>query len=110
MTIQFISDRPRFVNITARNDSLLIEGSSISLDSAGFIQINGCIEENVPDSFKFIGTISILALQDCFDLSDKTGTWTFTRMKDRPFFRLKERDSLCSCEKCRIYLDIHLKN
>ena len=108
MTVQFISDTPGIVNIITSNDSLLLEGSSISLDSSGYIQMNGHIEENVPDSFKFVGSINMFAFKNCCGLINKTGAWTFRRMENRTFFRLKERDSLCSCEKCCIYLDIHL--
>jgi hypothetical protein len=107
MTVQFVSDTPGFVNIVSRKDSLLLEGSSYSSDSSGYIQINGHIEENVPDSFQFVGTINMFAFQECCGLIDKTGKWTFRRMENRPFFRLKERDNLCSCDTCCIYLDIH---
>lgn len=109
MTVQFISDTPGYVTIISRNDSLFLEGSSISSDNTGYIQMKGHIEENVPDSFQFVGTINMFAFQDCCGLINKTGTWTFRRMENRTFFRLKERDSLCSCEICCIYLDIHLK-
>lgn len=109
MTVQFISDTTGFVNVIERNDSLLVEGSSISSDSSAYILMNGYINTNVPDSFQFIGRIKMFAFKECCGLIDKTGTWTFRRMDNRTFFRLKERDNLCSCDTCCIYLDIHTK-
>jgi hypothetical protein len=109
MTVQFISDTPGLVTIIQKNDSLYIQGSSISFDSSGYINLMGHIENNVNDSFTFVGRIKMFAFQDCCGLIDKTGSWTFRRMENRSFFRLKERDSLCSCDTCVIYLDIHLK-
>jgi len=108
MTVQFISDTPGIVTIFDKNDTLFIDGFSQSLDSSGYINLSGHIEKNVNDSFTFVGRINMFAFNDCCGLIDKRGSWTFRRMEKRTFFRLKERDSLCSCEKCCIYLDIHV--
>lgn len=109
LTVQFISDTPGIVNIIKKNDSLYIQGSSFSFDSSGYINLMGHIENNVNDSFTFVGRINMFAFQDCCGLIDKTGSWTFRRMENRSFFRLKERNNFCSCDSCVIYLDIHLK-
>jgi hypothetical protein len=109
MTVQFISDTPGFIDVTKRNDSLLLKGSSFSSDSSGYIHMNGHIYNNVTDSFKFIGRIKMFASERCCGLIDETGSWTFRRVANRTFFRLKERDNLCSCDTCCIYIDIHTK-
>jgi hypothetical protein len=110
LTVQFISDTAGVVTLIDKNDTLFIEGFSQSLDSSGYINLSGHIENNVNDSFTFVGRINMFATQDCCGLIDKSGSWTFRRMEKRTFFRLKERDSLCSCDTCCIYLDIHLKD
>jgi len=110
MTVQFISDTPGFVSVTERYDSLFLEGSSFSSDSSGYIHMNGHINMNVPDSFQFIGRIKMFAFKECCGLIDKTGEWTFRRMDNRTFFRLKERDKLCNYYTYCTYLDIHTKN
>ena len=108
MTVQFISDTLGIVHITTNNDSLLINGSSYNSDSSRFIQLSGYIENNVNDSFIFVGKIYMYISEGCCGLINKTGSWTFRRMENRTFFRLKERDDLCDCYTCCIYLDIHL--
>ena len=109
MTVQFISDTPGFANITKQKDSLLLEGASYSIDNSGFINVYGKIKNIAPDSFIFVGNIKMFASKQCCGLINKTGSWTFRRMENRNFFRLKERDELCSCKTCCIYLDIHIK-
>jgi hypothetical protein len=108
LTVQFISDTSGIVNITTNNDSLLINGSSYNSDSSRFIQLSGYIENNVNDSFTFVGKIYMYVSEGCCGLINKSGSWTFRRMENRTFFRLKERDDLCSCYTCCIYLDINL--
>lgn len=74
--VQFISDTPGFVDVTERNDSLQLEGSSFSSESSGNIHMNWNINTNVPDSYKFNGRIKIFAFTKCCGLIDKTNTWS----------------------------------
>jgi hypothetical protein len=108
MTVQFVSDTPGIVSIVDKNDTLFVEGFSQSLDSSGFVRLSGYINNNLPDSFTFVGRINIFAFEDCCGLIDKNSSWTFRRMEKRSFFRLKERNNLCCCDSCIIYLDIHI--
>ena len=108
LSVQFVTDTLGIAKIQKKNDTLFLEGGSISLDSSGYVFIKGHLEEIVSDSFKFIGNINIFAFKDCCDTINLTSTWTFRRMLNRSFYRLKERESLCDTS-CYIYLDIHLK-
>jgi hypothetical protein len=109
LTVQFISDTPGMANITKKNDTLFLSGKTISNDSIGYLYLDGYIETNLPDSFTLNGSIKMYAFERCCELIEKKGKWTFRRMENRNFFRLKERDSLCGCDTCCIYMDIHLK-
>lgn len=109
MTVQFISDKPGNLNVRLLNDTLFAEGTSVSLDSSGYIYLKGHIENVVPDSFIYEGSIRMFASKNCCGLIERQGRWTFRRIEKRDFFRLKERDELCSCDTCCIYLDIHIK-
>jgi hypothetical protein len=108
LSVQFVTDTLGIAKIQKKNDTLFLEGGSISLDSSGYVFIKGHLEEIVSDSFKFIGNINMFAFKDCCDTINLTSTWTFRRMLNRSFYRLKERESLCD-KSCYIYLDIHLK-
>ena len=108
LTVQFISDTPGMANITKKHDTLFLSGKTISNDSTGYLYLDGYIETNLPDSFTLNGSIKMFAFERCCGLIEKKGKWTFRRMENRTFFRLKERDSLCGCDTCCIYLDIHL--
>jgi len=108
LSVQFVTDTLGIAKIQKKNDTLFLEGGSISLDSSGYVFIKGHLEEIVSDSFKFVGNINIFAFKDCCDTINLTSTWTFRRMLNRSFYRLKDRESLCDTS-CYIYLDIHLK-
>ena len=107
LTLQFISDTPGVVNIVQKNDTLFLTGKTISNDSSGYLYLDGYLQDVVLDSFSFIGKVNMFASEKCCGKIEKEGVWTFRRMEDRTFFRLKERDSLCSCDTCCIYMDIH---
>jgi hypothetical protein len=108
LSVQFVSDTLGIAKIESKNDTLFLEGSSLSFDSSGYVFMRGHLEEVVPDSFKFIGNINMYAFKKCCDTINITSAWTFRRMLNRSFYRLKERESLCD-SSCYIYLDIHLK-
>ena len=107
LTVQFISDTQGVVNIVQKNDTLFLTGKTISNDSSGYLYLSGYLQNVVLDSFSFIGKINMFASEKCCGKIEKEGAWTFRRMEDRTFFRIKERDSLCSCDTCCIYIDIH---
>jgi hypothetical protein len=107
LTVQFISDTPGVVNIVQKNDTLFLTGKTISNDSSGYLYLSGYLQNVVLDSFNFVGKVNIFASENCCGKIEKEGVWTFRRMEDRTFFRLKERDKLCSCDTCCIYMDIH---
>lgn len=107
LTVQFISDTPGLVNIIQKNDTLFLTGKTISNDSSGYLYLDGYLQDIVLDSFSFIGKVNMFASEKCCGKLEKEGVWTFRRMENRTFFRLKERDNLCSCDTCCIYLDIH---
>jgi hypothetical protein len=107
LTVQFISDTPGVVDIVQKNDTLFLSGKTISNDSSGYLYLDGYLQDVVLDSFSFIGKINMFASEKCCGKIEREGVWTFRRMDNRTFFRLKERDSLCSCDTCCIYMDIH---
>ena len=107
LTVQFISDTPGVVNIVQKNDTLFLTGKTISNDSSGYLYLSGYLQNVVLDSFSFVGKVNMFASEKCCGKIEKEGVWTFRRMDNRTFFRIKERDSLCSCDTCCIYMDIH---
>lgn len=107
LTVQFISDTPGVVDIIEKNDTLFLTGKTISNDSSGYLYLDGYLQNVVLDSFSFIGTVNMFASEKCCGKIEKEGVWTFRRMDNRTFFRIKEREILCSCDTCCIYLDIH---
>ena len=107
LTVQFISDTPGVVNIVQKNDTLFLTGKTISNDSSGYLYLSGYLQNVVLDSFSFVGKVNMFASEKCCGKIEKEGVWTFRRMENKTFFRIKERDSLCSCDTCCIYLDIH---
>jgi hypothetical protein len=107
LSVQFVTDTLGVLHLVEKNDSLLLEGSSVSLDSSGYVYLSGYVTGVVPDSFVFHGNINLYAFDDCCGKINQTGSWTFRRMLNRSFYRLKERDTLCDCYKCCIYLDVH---
>jgi hypothetical protein len=108
LTVQFISDTPGVVDIIEKNDTLFLSGKTISADSSGYLYLSGYLQNVVLDSFNFVGKVNMFAFEKCCGKIEKEGMWTFRRMEDRTFFRLKERDNLCSCDTCCIYIDIHI--
>lgn len=109
LTVQLISDIPGFVEIYQNQDTLILKGQTISNDSSGFLYIDGTLSEIQTDSFKLSGIIDVKSIEQCCGRVTKKGNWTFRRTENRDFYRLKERDELCPCDKCCYYIDIHLK-
>jgi hypothetical protein len=108
LTVQFISDYPGVVNIIEKNDTLFLSGNTINNKRARYLYLDGYIQNVLLDSFTFVGRVNMYAGENCCDKIVKEGRWTFRRMENRTFFRLKERDDLCSCYTCCIYMDIHI--
>jgi hypothetical protein len=96
-------------NIRQLNNSRWSVEATIAIDTASFVVMKGHIEKIEKDSFVFIGKIRTYAGDACCGYIVKNGAWTFRRMLNRNFYRLKERDSLCDCYTCCFYIDIHLK-
>jgi len=105
LNVQFISDVPGHITVIKTNDSLLMNGETWSNDSSASMRINGYLTNIFPDSFTFTGNIKITSMGCCGNI-DKNNIWTFRKMEERFFYRLKERDSLCSCDTCCYYVDI----
>jgi hypothetical protein len=108
LTVQFISDVPGSVLITKKNDTLFLKGKTISNDSSGFLYLDGYVKNIVLDSFEYVGNINMFATKDYCDTIHKTGIWTFRRIDNRKFFRLKERETLCDERVTHFYIDIHI--
>lgn len=107
LTVQFISDTPGYVNIFVKNDTTFIKGQTISNDSSGYLYLNGHLEKMVPDSFVYVGSINMFS-PSCCGVIKKPGKWTFRKIGNRNFFRLKEKEALCSPDTCYYYIDIYL--
>lgn len=107
LTVQFISDTPGYVNVFTLNDTLRLEGQTISNDSSGFLFLRGYIENIVKDSFTYVGPIKIYS-NGCCGVIRKKGKWTFRKIGGRKFYRLKEREAICDPYTCYYYIDIHL--
>jgi hypothetical protein len=107
LTVQFISDTPGYVKVFTLNDTLRLEGQTISNDSSGFLFLKGYIENIVKDSFTYVGPIKIYYKGCCGEVSKK-GKWTFRKIGGRGFYRLKEREAICDPYICHYYIDIHL--
>jgi hypothetical protein len=108
-TCQFVNDKSGSVSVYSQNDTLFLNASTIAIDTASFVVMKGHIEKIEKDSFVFVGKIRTYAGDACCGYIVKNGAWTFRRMLNRNFYRLKERDSLCDCYTCCFYIDIHLK-
>jgi hypothetical protein len=108
LTVQFITDTPGVVNIVEKNDTLFLTGKTISNDSSGYLYLDGYVKNIVFDSFEYVGNIHMFATKDYCDTINKTGIWTFRRIDNRKFFRLKERETLCNERVTHFYIDIHI--
>lgn len=106
---QFVKDKKGLASIYSQHDSILLNASTIASDSASFVVMKGYIEKIEKDSFVFVGKIRAYAGDGCCGYITQEGVWTFRRMLNRNFYRLKERDNLCDCNTCCFYIDIHLK-
>ena len=107
LTVQFISDTPGYVNIFTKNDSTFIAGQTISNDSSGYLYLSGHLEEIVADLFVYVGAIKMFS-PGCCGVIKKPGKWTFRKIGNRRFFRLKEKEALCSLDTCYYYIDIRI--
>jgi hypothetical protein len=107
LTVQFISDTPGYVNIFTLNDTLRMEGQTISNDRSGYLFLKGYIENIVKDSFTYVGPIKIYSDGCCGEVWKK-GKWNFRKIGGRNFYRLKEREAICDPYTCYYYIDIHL--
>ncbi len=103
--VQFIWDGYGTATITEMEGELHIEGTQYSNDREEYLVMNGIITVLDARNFRFDGHLKLFT-KECCGLLDRTERYTFRKTGSRKYWRLKEREDLCSSYTCSYYLDI----
>lgn len=103
--VQFIWDGYGTAVITREDDVLKIRGEQYSNNKEEYVLMDGTI--TVIDERNFIvkGHLKLFT-PGCCGLLDRDIEYTFRKTGTRKYYRLKEREDLCSPYTCAYYLDI----
>ncbi|WP_273567771.1 hypothetical protein [Maribacter halichondriae] len=103
--IQFIYDGYGTAEISEVDGELYIKGSQYSEDKEEYVLLEGKITVIDERNFTVDGDLKLFT-EGCCGLLDRKVTYTFRKTGNRKYYRLKERDDLCSPYTCAYYLDI----
>lgn len=103
--VQFIYDGYGTAEITHEEGVLKIRGEQYSKNKEEFVLMDGTI--TIIDERNFIvkGHLKLFT-PGCCGLLDREIEYTFRKIGNRKYYRLKEREDLCSPYTCAYYLDI----
>lgn len=103
--VQFIWDGYGTAEITDDNGILKIKGEQYSKDKEEYVFIDGTISVIDERNFTVKGHLKLFT-KECCGLLDRDIDYTFRKIGSRKYYRLKEREELCSQYTCAYYLDI----
>ena len=103
--VQFIWDGYGTAKITEEEGVLKIKGEQYSNDKEEYVLLDGTIIVIDDRSFRVEGHLKLFT-KECCGLLDREINYTFRKTGKRKYYRLKEREELCSQYTCAYYLDI----
>ena len=103
--VQFIWDGYGVAKITEEEGILKISGEQYSNDKEEYVLLNGTISVIDDRNFRVKGHLKLFT-EECCGLLDREVNYTFRKTGKRKYYRLKEREELCSQYTCAYYLDI----
>jgi len=103
--VQFIWEGYGTAEITKENGELKIKGEQYSNDKEEYVLLDGTISIIDERNFKINGHLKLFT-KGCCGLLDREIDYTFRKTGSRKYYRLKEREKLCSQYTCAYYLDI----
>lgn len=103
--VQFIWDGYGTATITEEDGTLRIKGEQYSSSKEEYVLLEGTITILDARSISFDGHLKLFT-EGCCGLLDRRVTYTFRKTGNRKYWRLKDREDLCSQYTCAYYLDI----
>ena len=103
--VQFIYDGYGTATITDADGRLNINGEQYSSSKEEYVLLQGTISLVDARTLRFEGHLKLFT-KGCCGLLDREVNYTFRKIANRKFWRLKEREALCSQYTCAYYLDI----
>ncbi|MGI9552823.1 MAG: hypothetical protein ACR2MT_16585 [Aurantibacter sp.] len=103
--VQFIWDGYGTAEITEMDGVLKIKGEQFSNNKEEYVLLEGTITVIDERNFMVNGHLKLFTL-GCCGLLDRDINYTFRKTGSRKYYRLKEREDLCSQYTCAYYLDI----
>ncbi len=102
---QFIYDGYGTATVIEEDGKLKIEGSQYSKDKEEYLKIDGILTEVDAKTLRFEGYLELYT-KSCCGVVTHTTTFTFLKSGKRKYWRLQERDALCSPYTCAYYIDL----
>lgn len=104
--LQFIYDGYGTSEITKDEEGILhFTGEQYSNDKEEFVLLEGVVTVIDERNFTISGNLKLFT-KGCCGLLDRKIKYTFRKTGSRTYWRLKEREELCSEYTCSYYLDI----
>jgi len=103
--VQFIWDGYGTAEITDEGGVLKIKGEQYSNDKEEYVLLEGTVSIVDDRNFEIDGHLKLFT-KGCCGLLDREINYTFRKTGNRKYYRLKEREELCSQYTCAYYLDI----
>ncbi|NHF60768.1 hypothetical protein FK220_015545 [Flavobacteriaceae bacterium TP-CH-4] len=103
--VQFIWDGYGTAVVSKLDGVLHIRGEQYSDDREEYVLLDGVITVIDSRNFTINGSLKLFT-KGCCGLLDRTVNYTFRKAGNRKYWRLKEREDLCSPYTCAYYLDI----
>lgn len=103
--VQFIWDGYGTAEITEEDGVLKIKGEQYSNNKEEYVLLDGTISIIDERNFTVKGHLKLFT-SGCCGLLDREINYTFRKTGNRKYYRLKEREDLCSQYTCAYYLDI----
>lgn len=93
--------------VISRNEAgkLIVTGAQYSSNEEEYVLLNGTLRVIDERNFVITGHLKLFTA-DCCGLLDRDISYTFRKTGNRKYWRLKERDELCSAYTCAYYMDI----
>lgn len=104
--VQFIWDGYGSAQISRNNEGeLIIKGEQYSSNKEEYVLLDGKITIIDENNFTIAGHLKLFT-EGCCGLLDRDISYTFRKTGSRKYWRLKEREDLCSQYTCAYYMDI----
>jgi len=104
--VQFIWDGYGSAEISRNEEGeLVIKGEQYSSNKEEYVLLEGTVTVINDKNFTITGHLKLFT-EGCCGLLDRDVTYTFRKTGNRKYWRLKEREDLCSQYTCAYYMDI----